>query len=225
MSENSEKKQKGTLLHDALILFAITLVAATLLGFVYEITKEPIAKAQAKAKAEAYARVFPGLVSTDDTMNAQLDVCQKMLDEDEELAGTRIDELLTALDADGNSLGWVMTITGTGGYGGEITIALGIAQEFGSGRKVHLTGVEFLSISETAGLGMKAKDEEFKGQFRDAYVNRYSFAKKNISGDTEIDAISSATVTTAAVTRMVDAGLAIGGTYVALNDLIEVMGY
>ena len=37
----SEAKSKNTLVHDALILFAITLVAAIALGFVYEITKDP----------------------------------------------------------------------------------------------------------------------------------------------------------------------------------------
>ena len=42
----SETKQKNTLIHDALILFAITLIAAVALGFVYEITKDPIAQAE-----------------------------------------------------------------------------------------------------------------------------------------------------------------------------------
>ena len=39
---------------DALILFAITLVAGVLLGFVYDITKDPIAAQNEKAKQEAY---------------------------------------------------------------------------------------------------------------------------------------------------------------------------
>ena len=45
---DSEKK---SMLKDALILFAITLVAGLLLGFVYDVTKEPIAQQKAKAKA------------------------------------------------------------------------------------------------------------------------------------------------------------------------------
>lgn len=52
---DSEKK---SMLKDALILFAITLVAGLLLGFVYDVTKEPIAQQKAKAKAEACRNVF-----------------------------------------------------------------------------------------------------------------------------------------------------------------------
>lgn len=211
MSEKEAKSTKNTLVHDALILFAITLIAAIALGFVYEITKEPIAAAEAQAKIDAYKAVFPDMVSTGEATNAELSKYQEMIDRDSELVGTAIDEVLEALDANGNRIGWVMTVSNSKGYGGTITIALGITDKPGSDSAVTLNGIEFLSISETAGLGMKAKDDEFKGQFNNAQVNRYSLAKRNISGDTEVDAISSATVTTTAVTRMVDAGLKIGG--------------
>lgn len=43
---------------DAAILFAITLIAGFVLGFVYNVTKEPIAQAEEKAAKEAYAEVF-----------------------------------------------------------------------------------------------------------------------------------------------------------------------
>lgn len=43
---NSENKQANTLIHDAIALFIITLVAGILLGAVYMITKDPIAKAE-----------------------------------------------------------------------------------------------------------------------------------------------------------------------------------
>ena len=47
------------IMKNTLILTAITLVAGLLLGLVYDITKAPIAKQEALAKAEAYATVFP----------------------------------------------------------------------------------------------------------------------------------------------------------------------
>lgn len=216
MSE--EKKNKNTLVHDALVLFAITLIAAVALGFVYEITKDPIAAAQARAKIDAYKSVFPGMDSTDDAINSQLSGFQAMIDEDPELTGTTVDEVLTACDENGKSLGWVMTLSNSKGYGGSITITLGITDQPGSDAVISLNGIEFLSISETAGLGMKAKNDEFKGQFTNAKLNRYSLAKRNISGDVEIDAISSATVTTTAVTRMVDAGLKIGSYLTGLSS-------
>ncbi len=50
--------EKKSMIKDALILFAITLAAGLLLGFVYDVTKEPIAEQKAKAKAEACKNVF-----------------------------------------------------------------------------------------------------------------------------------------------------------------------
>ena len=52
------KKQSG-FIKDAIILFAITLISGLILGFVYDITKAPIAAAAKAAKNEAYAVVFP----------------------------------------------------------------------------------------------------------------------------------------------------------------------
>ena len=44
---------------NAIILTVITLVAGLGLGFVYEITKDPIAQAEDAAKNEAWQQVFP----------------------------------------------------------------------------------------------------------------------------------------------------------------------
>ena len=57
--ENKNKDISG-MLKDAVILFAITLISGLILGFVYQITKEPIAAQEAKAIQEACAAVFPG---------------------------------------------------------------------------------------------------------------------------------------------------------------------
>ena len=48
------------LVKDALVLTAITLIAGVCLGGVYEITKDPIAKAQESATQESYKAVFAG---------------------------------------------------------------------------------------------------------------------------------------------------------------------
>ena len=50
---------KNKFLKNCLALFLITLVAGVSLAFVNEITKEPIAKAQDKARLEAYEVVYP----------------------------------------------------------------------------------------------------------------------------------------------------------------------
>ena len=46
------------MIKDAAVLFVITVAAGLILGFVYQITKEPIALAEEKAANEAYAEVF-----------------------------------------------------------------------------------------------------------------------------------------------------------------------
>ncbi len=67
-----------------------------------------------------------------------------------------------------------------------------------------------LSISETAGLGMKATTEHFKISLK---INRMKipFQRQEQSGDDMIDAISGATITTNAVTNGVNAALYIFG--------------
>lgn len=46
------------IIKDACILFAITLVAGILLGLVYNVTKDPIAQQNEKAKQKAYQEVI-----------------------------------------------------------------------------------------------------------------------------------------------------------------------
>ena len=198
----SEAAKKNTLVHDALILFAITLIAAIALGFVYEVTKDPIAQAEEKAKIEAFQAVFPEMKSTS-AWGGSLEAAQALIDADAELTGTTVTEVLNALDGSGNVIGKIFTLSNSKGYGGKIRMTMGVASDG------TLKGIEFLELKETAGLGMKASEDSFKSQFKNTNTSRYSFAKRNISGETEVDAISSATITTTAVTRMVDAGLLI----------------
>ena len=64
-----------------------------------------------------------------------------------------------------------------------------------------------LSISETAGLGMKADEAEFKDQYKDKNVESFSVTKTGEDGDNMIDAISGATITSNAVTNAVNSAL------------------
>lgn len=204
MSENnSAKSSKGTLVKDALILFAITVIAAVALGYVYEITKAPIAEAQLERTNAAYRKVFKELVSVSDSeeFNGEVADGNALIEQDEQLTGTKIEQIAGALDDNGNLLGYVFTVSNAKGYGGEITAVIGI------GLDGTLKGVEFLSISETPGLGMKAKEEAFTEQFSDVKTESFSFNKGGITGEREIDAISSATITSRAVTRMINGAL------------------
>lgn len=179
-------------------LMLITLVAGLLLGAVYEITKEPIAKENQRAKEEAYKAVFADADSFE-AITLDTDEVQKELDG--QGLDASINEAMKALDASGQPIGYVLTVTDHEGYGGDIQFAMGV-QSDGT-----MNGISFLSISETAGLGMKAKEDSFRKQFEGKNTEKIVYTKNGASADNEIDALSGATITTNAVTNGVNAGL------------------
>ena len=185
---------------NTLILSAITIVAGCLLGLVYEITKAPIAQAQENAKQEAYKTVLADAAefTVDDTLDAAAaaNVLQEAGYTGDDIAG-----VAKALDASGAVMGYVITVTSHEGYGGDIKISVGILSDG------TVKGIEMLEISETAGLGMKADEDEFKNQFKDKQVEKFSYTKSGEDGDDKIDALSGATITTNAVTNAVDSAL------------------
>lgn len=190
------------MIRDSLILFAITLIAGLLLGGVYAITKNPIAKTQEDKKNEAYQAVFTDAAEFTEVTDAA-DAQQILAD-----AGytkDRIDEVKAAMDADGNILGYVMTITSSEAYGGELQLAMGIRMDG------TVNGISFLSLSETIGLGMEAKKPEFQEQFAGKQVEQFVYSKTGVAADNEIDALSGATITTNAVTNAVNAGICYAG--------------
>ncbi len=179
-------------------LLLITLVAGLLLGAVYEITKEPIKKEQQRAKEEAYKAVFADASSFE---NVDFDMDEVKDDLSEKGYAATIHEVMSVSDASGKKIGYVLTITNHEGYGGDIQFAMGVKSDG------TLNGISFLSISETAGLGMKAAEDDFMKQFNDKNVESFQYTKNGATADEEIDAISGATITTNAVVNGVNAGL------------------
>lgn len=188
------------MIKDALILFAITLIAGLMLGVVNDITKEPIAQQEQKAKNEACQNVFAEADSFEAQELADSAQIEQVLT-DAGISGADIDELMAAKDASGALLGYVITVTDHEGYGGDIQFSMGITNEG------TLNGISLLSISETAGLGMRA-GEVLVPQFADKNVSKFTYTKTGATADSEIDAISGATITTNAVVNGVNAGLA-----------------
>ena len=70
-----------------------------------------------------------------------------------------------------------------------------------------ISGVAFLSISETAGLGMKATNSSFYSQYVGKQTDKFYVSKDGGEGE-PIDAISGASFTSRAVTGAVNAALA-----------------
>ena len=179
-------------------IFVITLVMGAALGVVYNVTKDPIAETNEKAKQEAYETVYPTadrvVVSDELDYTALNDLLHQFTSED-----ITLDEFGMAVDASNNALGYVITVTNSTGYGGDIQMMIGI--DFNG----IIQGISFLTLNETVGFGMEAQNEEFINQFVGKDVDSFSYTKTGSTSPSEIDAISGATITTSAVVNSVNA--------------------
>lgn len=181
-------------------IFVITLVMGVALGTVYNVTKDPIAQAEEQAKQDAYREVLP-----EATRIAVVDADMSIVNDFLVTYGfenVSIDEISVGGNDETNELvGYVVLVTSSAGYGGDIQLVVGVNAEF------RITDIKFLELNETAGLGMEADSEEFLSQFIDKPVNNFTYTKTGSTKDSEIDALSGATITTSAVTNAINAAL------------------
>lgn len=199
-------KSKSSFLKNCVALLVITLVAGLALSAVNEITKEPIAKAEETARLEAYETVFPDAeFETPQDLDALLEGGQAAIDS-VGLTGCTVSDILYANDANGERIGYVVAAVSPNGYGGDISVAVGI-----DAKTSTITGFSVLSNSETAGLGARCTEDEFVSQFAGKDATSIEYVKGGGAAGNQIDAISGATVTTNAVTEAVNSALAVYG--------------
>lgn len=199
------KSDLAKMIKDAGILFAITLIAGIALGFVQELTKDPIAYQQELKVQRACAEVFAEAASFEEADPARLPAIAdagklSAVTEHNTALGAEVGKVYCALSQDGSVMGYVLSVMSKEGYGGNIELMVGITAEGG------VSGISLLSISETPGLGMQAGDvlvPQFAGKKAESFV----YTKTGATAENEIDAISGATITTRAVTNAVNAGL------------------
>jgi electron transport complex protein RnfG len=188
------------IIKDTLALALITVIAGIALGAVYMITKEPIEKQNEKTKIAAYNAVFSDLDTYEEYKDAES--LSKVLKENG-FNAVDVNEVVYAYNSKGEDLGMIITVTDKEGYGGNIKMTVGI-DVTGT-----ITGLEILEISETAGLGMKAADKSFRDQYVGINADEVVYTKSGKTQNNEIDAISSATITTKAVTDGVNGAITI----------------
>ncbi len=167
-----------------IVLLIICVVSAALLAGTNMLTEDKIASIEAEAKAQAMQIVMPDAASFSEAVAA-----------DEKL------EYSTALDKDGNVIGYAFTVTDNG-YGGEIRVMVGINAD-GTVAKLQVLSAD----NETPGLGQNIK----KDSFLDRFVGKsgtLTVTKNAPSQDSEIQAITSATISSNAVVRTVNAATA-----------------
>lgn len=187
---------------DALILFAITLISGLCLGVVYDVTKAPIEQATIAANNKTYQEVLSAASSFTDVEGSEAVAAE--LNASGELAvygGVAVESVLEGTDANGAVVGYVVNSLSNDSYGGTVKISVGFDAEG------TITGVGIREISDTPGLGLKAKDAAFKDQYIGKNADSLVVSKMGASADNEIDAISGATITSNAVTNAVNAAL------------------
>ena len=176
------KKDIGAIVKTAISLFLICAFAAGLVALVNSVTADTIAANTAKEENAAKSTVLPAAVGFEDVSLAD--------------GGAGY----VGRDADGGLAGYVFT-TEASGYGGRLRVMTGFAPDG------HITGVAILSIEETPGLGMNAKRDSFLQQFVDT-DGELSVIKNADPGQNEILALTSATITSRAMVKAVNAARA-----------------
>ena len=166
----------GDIFKLALRLFVFAFVAAVALAMTNEVTKGPIEAQKLAAKMEALNTVLPG--------------CEYAQIEYEGLAeGSSLDEIFQGKDASGAVVGYALTAAPQG-YGGPIPITVGISTDG------YITQTFVGSLQETAGLGTKVGEADFKDQF-------IAIAADPDTLNDDVDTIGGATVSSSAFVNAV----------------------
>lgn len=176
------KKELLNIIKIGITLCLITAISALILASINSLTEPVIAANNEKKKTAAMKVVLPE--ATEFAMIVDIP--------------ENIDEMYAALNAKGEKIGYAVMVS-PNGYGGEISIAVGINMD------MTIAAIDVISQSETAGLGSKCTSDEFKDQF--SGKSGVLKVAKTASSDDEIDAITSATVTSKAVTQGVNDAL------------------
>lgn len=176
------------------VLLIISVVVALLLAFTNSITKDKIAE---------------------NTLNEQNAAKQEVLPEASEFVyvNYRKGDIAAVYEGRANGtdvVGWCINVVPSG-YGGEIDLMVGITPD------MKLSGIKVVSNSETAGLGAKAAEAEFSGQFAQKSMP-LSVIKNGTAKDNEIVAITGATITSRAITDGVN------DAYAAVEELNMMVG-
>lgn len=178
-------KKESTLtyiLRLSLTLFVITGVVAALLAGVNAITAPRIAAANTEKIQAAISAVLTD-PETAEKLNSFTD------------SSGIIDAIYVS------DTGYAIQATPSG-FGGDISMMVGVSTDG------EVLGVSIISHSETPGLGAVAAASNAKGQaFRDQFIGQSGQLAVTKDGGT-IDALSSATITSRAVTEGINAALA-----------------
>ncbi len=178
-------KKESTLLNMVLTLLIISVVSASALAYVYEVTKKPIEKAQLKKELEAIKEVVPQFD------NNPFD--EKFTLPSYDGAGEL--EVYPAKKG-GEVVGYAVKTFTEKGFSGHVEVMVGFLPDG------TIENTKVLAHSETPGLGSKMTSEKFKSQFHGFNPAQKKLIVKKDGGD--VDAITAATISSRAFCDALD---------------------
>ncbi|AZR73298.1 hypothetical protein BBF96_07815 [Anoxybacter fermentans] len=162
-----------------IVLTVIAILSGLVLTFTFNVTNEKIIRnAEIKRKA-AIRDVLPGLASYEVKQKGSLSYYQ-------------------GYDTNGNPIGIAIEAYG-GGFQGEIKLMIGLIPD-----EKKISAIKVLSHLETPGLGARITEESFKSNFKDKPFGDYTVVKRPARNKYEVEAISGATISSEAVTSIVE---------------------
>lgn len=174
-----------------LILFIICVVITAALAVTNYITKGKIAKLEEKAANDAKKIVLAGEYTSAKTDDGKEYFIVK----------------------EGDTVKGYITTASANGYGGEIKVMVGVDT------KCTITGVSILSASdETPGLGANVTKKDFYNQFIGKKRNVVLVKNQPNSEKNEIKAVTSATISSTAVTNAVNEAMEVLKTVCYSNN-------
>ncbi len=178
-------KRESTFFNMVMALLVITFIASASLGFIYELTKEPIEAARAAKKNDAIRSVVPVFDNNPSEEEYRIEVSGGELvfypaKKDGELVGTAVE-----------------TFTNRG-FSGEIILMVGLLPD----GTIH--GIEVLEHKETPGLGdkMESDKSDFSVQFEGQNPEDFRLRLRQDGGD--IDGITATTISSRAYCEAVE---------------------
>ena len=182
-----------------LVLTGVTAISVALLAYVNELTKGPIAEANAKTLSDAVAMVVPGFDNDP--------IAEKKV---QEVDGV---EYSVYPGRKGNEYIGAAVESAALGFGGELKVLVGFDAE---GKIIDYS---LLSHAETPGLGSKAADWFKKGGKGDITGMNPGEAPLTVSKDGgKVDAITASTITSRAFLRAINAAYA---AYAGQNETTD----
>lgn len=190
------KEFKKAIPKPVIILLVITLIAGAVLSGVYVMTEDQIAMNNEMASQAAYKEVVPDAAKFN---NLQV--------EGGVSGSTEIQKVLEGVDGS-DVKGYAIAVHNSQSFDGGLTVVVGIRPDG------TVTGISFTELHETAGMGMRCDEPEFKSQFENVNVTSFTLNKGSAStADDVIDSVNGASVSSGAVVDAVNAAL----SYFAAN--------